>query len=275
MAEFISNIANHAVYVIAEQTGAVNEGTGAMDIIKGGTGRIIGYSTGIEAEENNITYWEILRNNSLFLIPSQDIALSEKSYDEDIVYKADRELQTLLELQKDIAYQISIASLLVAELKGKHDITKQETALKYYYRRFKDRNELIRLYSQNITDSNIAQLDNSLDRAGIGVVVSTGILIIISCVVTASFASLAWYTYYNENSQSRTDARDLIALNKALADVDPSVREKVFKIVNQYGDENYRKGARKILLQNITGKLKYIAIFAVGLLGIHVYLKNR
>lgn len=273
MANFNRDIANKKVYVTSAQTMARNESDGSVDVIKGQTNKSVGISTGIEVKVDGINYIEVLRSNYLYLFKKNDVSLSQ---DVDLSYyykEADKYLSTLLENQKEIAYQLSICSLLIKELGVKAEPYKGK--LKYYFNRWKERNEEVDLYCQNIQTSSIQQFDNSLKEAGIGIVVSTGLVLIITAVVSVSFASLAWFCYYNESNESRKDARDIIELNKLLADLDEATKTKVFKIINEYGDENYKKGARKILMQNLTKSLKYISIFALCGFVLYKYINRN
>lgn len=255
---FNSNIANYECYVVSSQTGALSENTPAVAVLR--KGARAGITTGVEIMNNNIRYYEVVRDNSLYLVPVGEVEL--RKGDTNRYYQlANTYLTDILANQKEIAYQISICALFLKYLEGKKDVARYRSQMLALYNRFEQRNEEIKLYCTNIQDGYILQLDDALKSANIGVVVSTGLVIVISCVVSVAFASLAWYTYYNEANESRKDARDIIKLNALLAGLDEGTRDEVYKIINDFGDENYKAGARKIKMQNLLSNAKNLLIF--------------
>lgn len=270
---FNSNIANLECIVSASQTGALSENTPSVAVLR--KGARVGITTGVEILNNNIRYYEVVRDNSLYLVPISDIEL--RKGDTNRYYQlADAYLTDILANQKEIAYQISICALFLKYLEGKHDVAKYRSMMLSYYNRFEQRNEEIKTYCTNVQDGYILQLDDALKSANIGVVVSTGLVIVISCVVSVAFASLAWYTYYNEANESRKDARDIIRLNALLADLDKDTRDEVYRIINEFGDENYKAGARKIKMQNLLSNAKNLLIFGgVGAVAYYYFFGYR
>lgn len=271
--KFNRDVANREVLVNAEQAMLINETSGSADVVRGGTAKKIGIATGITIKQDGTTLIEVLRNNALYLVDKDTIKITDTEVANYYYKQADKYLSTLLENQKEIAYQLSICSLLIQENGAKAEQYKGK--LQYLFERWKQRNEDIEMYCQNVQTTTIQQFDNSLKTAGIGLVLSAGLILIITAVISVSFASLAWYCYYNESNESRRDARDLIELNKLLADLDETTKTKVFKIINEYGDDNYKKGARKILMQNIVGGLKKFGIFALCGLILYKVIKDR
>lgn len=272
---FDRNVANKNVYVVSSQAGAVREDNNVIDVIRGGGNKAVGITTGVVINNGEVDYLQMIRKQALYLIPVSDVQLADADVS-NYVSLANSYLEDILINQKEIAYQISICALLLKYLEPSRDVSEYRSKLIAYYNRFEERNEVVKLYSQDVASAHIAQLDNALKSANIGIAVSAGLVILISCVVTASFASLAWYAYYKEADASRKDARDIIKLNKLLAELDEDVRAEVFDIINKYGDENYQAGVRKIKMQNIFGGVKNILLFGgLGVIAYYLFLNKE
>lgn len=193
--------------------------------------------------------------------------------------KAQDVLNELLQNNNDVATNILIGSLFVSKLESKgYNVDVYKGQIKGLYNRLNERNKKIidSGYVDSIKKESVSQIDNTLSNSikGVGLVLTTGIVIAITASVVAVMASLAWYIFYSLNMESRNDVSKSKELNKILAKVDPKTKEEVIEFCQEYGDNRYKDGARKVKMELLWDNVKKYGLIAGGV-ALFFYVNNK
>ena len=93
--------------------------------------------------------------------------------------------------------------------------------------------------------------------------------VIVTAIVVASFSALAWYVFYTDAGEGRSDCRKSKELNKILANVDSETKEDIYDYIDRYADSFYKRAMSRAKWAQLMGNVKTIAI--VGGIGYLAY----
>ena len=151
------------------------------------------------------------------------------------------------------------------EAKG-YDCSSYRNEIKQLYSRFENRQNYLIAYSDSNTYGDPKLLSNSLFNIVNGQAISIAVttIIILTVVVTAAFASLAWYVFYTYGAEARSDCRKSRELNRILANVDTEVKEQLYNYIDKYADSYYKKAVARTKAANFWSNGKSLLLFAAG-----------
>ena len=258
---FDENIANKKCYV--SENFEDGEKKISIGILSGRKGIDKQYNSEVlESYYNGVFVWLANVGSQIYVTKNLTIQMQSESQDY---------LNDLIKNNNIIANDILVASLFIQQLESKgFDVSSYKTELKGLYSRLIHRNKQIQDsgYVANIVNSDVKQIDKTLTSAisgcNIGFVLTTGTVIIITASVVAVMASMAWYIFYNLDMESRTDIRKSKELNKLLENVDPETKEEIYQFVNNFGDERYKDGIRRMKNEALWTNFKKYGLIAGG-----------
>lgn len=239
----------------------------------------IGVLTGAVGKWDGMTAYNFLRNGkSMWTFATPTI-----TGDKTNVYtpKAQSSLDALMKADKAVMEDLLLASEFVARLERKNiDCSQYREEIKALYARLQDREDDIRAYAkEQAIESPSQNISNSLEgiinnRTSLGLVVSTSV--IVTAVVVASFSALAWYVFYTDAGEGRSDCRKSAELNRILANVDSDTREELYDYIDKYADGFYKRAVARAKWAKLMGNVKTIAIVgALGYLAYKFIIKGR
>lgn len=193
---------------------------------------------------------------------------------EQYTVKAQNYLNTVLNADRQVMEDLLLASEFVMRLerKGK-DCSKYRAEIRRLYSRLQEREDDVKAYATGEQTESPAQVMSSAlegivnDRANLGFIFSTSV--IVTAIVVASFSALAWYVFYTDAGEGRSDCRKSKELNKILANVDSETKEEIYDYIDKYADSFYKRAMSRAKWAQLMGNVKTIAI--VGGLGYLAY----
>lgn len=223
-------------------------------------------ATGID-ESGNTLYNVILNGSSVWLAVTP---VAVKNVSAEYINKASNQLNQLIKKQRQLLEDLLLASEYVAMLESRgYDCSTYRQKITSLYKRYAKRNEDIALYTDNrqmvyprLISNNLSDIVNANPTIAIGITITTAI--VATAVVAVSFASLAWWAFYNCNMEATSDCRESTELNRLLANVDPSVREKIYNWIDDYADDFYKNAVRRERQSGIFSTIRNIALVAGG-----------
>lgn len=239
----------------------------------------VGVLTGAVGQYDGMTAYNYLHNGKsmwTFVAPTIGADVTAK-----YTNKAQSSLDLLMKENKKVLEDLLLASEFVARLEKKNiDCSKYRAEIKALYSRLEDRQDDIRAYATNeAIESPSAKISDALegivnDRANLGFVVSTSV--IVTAIVVAGFSALAWYVFYTDAGEGRSDCRKSAELNRILAKVDSDTREELYNYIDKYADGFYKRAMARAKWSRLMGNVKTIAIVgAVGYLAYRFLIKRR
>lgn len=231
----------------------------------------IGVLTGLKGEWDGSPCWNFIRGKqSLWTFAPPTL-----TGDAESIYapRAQSALSELLKVNKQVLEDILLASEFIRRLEAKDvDCSQYRAEVKALYARLQDRQSDIQAYSEGRVIESPQPISDALDgiindRASLGLAVSTSV--IVTAVVVGSFSALAWYVFYTDAGEGRSDCRKSAELNKILSKVDSSTREDLYEFIDKYADSFYKRAVARTKWNNLMGNVKTIAI--VGALGFLAY----
>lgn len=239
----------------------------------------IGVLTGAVGKDGDFPVYNFLRGNkSLWTTAIPTITgdvtsqYAHKAQDYlDIVLKADRQVMEDLLLASEFVMRL--------ERKGK-DCSKYRAEIKRLYARLQEREDDVKAYSTGEQTESPSQVMSSAlegivnDRANLGFIFSTSV--IVTAIVVASFSALAWYVFYTDAGEGRSDCRKSKELNKILANVDSETKEEIYDYIDRYADSFYKRAMSRAKWAQLMGNVKTIAIVGgIGYLAYKFLFKGR
>lgn len=223
-------------------------------------------ATGID-DYGNTLYNVILNGSSVWLTVTP---VAVKNVAAEYINKASNQLNQLIIKQRQLLEDLLLASEYVALLESRgYDCTTYRQKITALYKRYANRNEDIALYTDNrqmlyprLISDNLSDIVNAQPTVAIGITITTAI--VATAVVAVSFASLAWWAFYNCNISANSDCRESTELNRLLAEVDPTVREKIYNWIDDYADDFYKNAVRRERQSGIFSTIRNIALVAGG-----------
>ena len=200
---------------------------------------------------------------------------------EQYTAKAQNYLNTVLNADRQVMEDLLLASEFVMRLerKGK-DCSKYRAEIKRLYSRLQDREDDVKTYATGEQTESPAQVMSSAlegivnDRANLGFIFSTSV--IVTAIVVASFSALAWYVFYTDAGEGRSDCRKSKELNKILANVDSETKEEIYDYIDRYADSFYKRAMSRAKWAQLMGNVKTIAIVGgIGYLAYRFLFKGR
>lgn len=200
---------------------------------------------------------------------------------EQYTAKAQNYLNTVLNADRQVMEDLLLASEFVMRLerKGK-DCSKYRAEIKRLYARLQEREDDVKVYATGEQTESPAQVMSSAlegivnDRANLGFIFSTSV--IVTAIVVASFSALAWYVFYTDAGEGRSDCRKSKELNKILANVDSETKEEIYDYIDRYADSFYKRAMSRAKWAQLMGNVKTIAIVGgIGYLAYRFLFKGR
>lgn len=195
--------------------------------------------------------------------------------------KAQNYLNAVLNADREVMEDLLLASEFVMRLerKGK-DCSKYRAEIKRLYSRLQEREDDVKAYATGEQTESPAQVMSSAlegivnDRANLGFIFSTSV--IVTAIVVASFSALAWYVFYTDAGEGRSDCRKSKELNKILANVDSETKEEIYDYIDRYADSFYKRAMSRAKWAQLMGNVKTIAIVGgIGYLAYRFLFKGR
>lgn len=240
----------------------------------------IGVLTGAVGKDGDFPVYNFLRGNkSLWTTAIPTITGDVTS---QYAHKAQDYLDIVLKADKQVMEDLLLASEFVMRLerKGK-DCSKYRAEIKRLYARLQEREDDVKAYADGEqTESPAVLMSSSLngiinDSASLGVVVTTT-TVIVTAVVVASFSALAWYVFYTDAGEGRSDCRKSKELNKILANVDSETKEEIYNYIDKYADGFYKRAMARAKWAHLMSNVKTVAIVGgVGYLAYRFFFKGR
>lgn len=232
----------------------------------------IGVLTGAVGKEGDFPVYNFLRGNKSLWTTAIPTVTGDVT--EQYTAKAQNYLNTVLNADRQVMEDLLLASEFVMRLerKGK-DCSKYRAEIKRLYARLQEREDDVKAYSTGEqTESPSRVMSSALegivnDRANLGFIFSTSV--IVTAIVVASFSALAWYVFYTDAGEGRSDCRKSKELNKILANVDSETKEEIYDYIDRYADSFYKRAMSRAKWAQLMGNVKTIAI--VGGLGYLAY----
>lgn len=240
----------------------------------------IGVLTGAVGKDGDFPVYNFLRGNkSLWTtaIPTITGDVTSK-----YAHQAQDYLDIVLKADKQVMEDLLLASEFVMRLerKGK-DCSKYRSEIKRLYARLQEREDDVKAYADGEqTESPAVLMSSSLngiinDSASLGVVVTTT-TVIVTAVVVASFSALAWYVFYTDAGEGRSDCRKSKELNKILSNVDSETKEEIYNYIDRYADGFYKRAMARAKWAHLMSNVKTVAIVGgVGYLAYRFLFKGR
>lgn len=200
---------------------------------------------------------------------------------EQYTAKAQNYLNTVLNADRQVMEDLLLASEFVMRLerKGK-DCSKYRAEIKRLYARLQEREDDVKAYATGEQTESPSQVMSSAlegiinDRANLGFIFSTSV--IVTAIVVASFSALAWYVFYTDAGEGRSDCRKSKELNKILANVDSETKEEIYDYIDRYADSFYKRAMSRAKWAQLMGNVKTIAIVGgIGYLAYRFLFKGR
>ena len=200
---------------------------------------------------------------------------------EQYTAKAQNYLNTVLNADRQVMEDLLMASEFVMRLerKGK-DCSKYRAEIKRLYARLQEREDDVKAYATGEQTESPSQVMSSAlegivnDRANLGFIFSTSV--IVTAIVVASFSALAWYVFYTDAGEGRSDCRKSKELNKILANVDSETKEEIYDYIDRYADSFYKRAMSRAKWAQLMGNVKTIAIVGgIGYLAYRFLFKGR
>lgn len=200
---------------------------------------------------------------------------------EQYTAKAQNYLNTVLNADRQVMEDLLLASEFVMRLerKGK-DCSKYRAEIKRLYSRLQEREDDVKAYATGEQTESPSQVMSSAlegivnDRANLGFIFSTSV--IVTAIVVASFSALAWYVFYTDAGEGRSDCRKSKELNKILANVDSETKEEIYDYIDRYADSFYKRAMSRVKWAQLMGNVKTIAIVGgIGYLAYRFLFKGR
>lgn len=200
---------------------------------------------------------------------------------EQYTAKAQNYLNTVLNADRQVMEDLLLSSEFVMRLerKGK-DCSKYRAEIKRLYARLQEREDDVKAYATGEQTESPAQVMSSAlegivnDRANLGFIFSTSV--IVTAIVVASFSALAWYVFYTDAGEGRSDCRKSKELNKILANVDSETKEEIYDYIDRYADSFYKRAMSRAKWAQLMGNVKTIAIVGgIGYLAYRFLFKGR
>lgn len=232
----------------------------------------IGVLTGAVGKEGDFPVYNFLRGNKSLWTTAIPTVTGDVT--EQYTAKAQNYLNTVLNADRQVMEDLLLASEFVMRLerKGK-DCSKYRAEIKRLYARLQEREDDVKAYSTGEQTESPSQVMSSAlegivnDRANLGFIFSTSV--IVTAIVVASFSALAWYVFYTDAGEGRSDCRKSKELNKILANVDSETKEEIYDYIDRYADSFYKRAMSRAKWAQLMGNVKTIAI--VGGLGYLAY----
>lgn len=232
----------------------------------------IGVLTGAVGKEGDFPVYNFLRGNKSLWTTAIPTVTGDVT--EQYTAKAQNYLNTVLNADRQVMEDLLLASEFVMRLerKGK-DCSKYRAEIKRLYSRLQEREDDVKAYATSEQTESPAQVMSSAlegivnDRANLGFIFSTSV--IVTAIVVASFSALAWYVFYTDAGEGRSDCRKSKELNKILANVDSETKEEIYNYIDRYADSFYKRAMSRAKWAQLMGNVKTIAI--VGGLGYLAY----
>lgn len=232
----------------------------------------IGVLTGAVGKEGDFPVYNFLRGTKSLWTTAIPTVTGDVT--EQYTAKAQNYLNTVLNADRQVMEDILLASEFVMRLerKGK-DCSKYRAEIKRLYARLQEREDDVKAYATGEQTESPSQVMSSAlegivnDRANLGFIFSTSV--IVTAIVVASFSALAWYVFYTDAGEGRSDCRKSKELNKILANVDSETKEEIYDYIDRYADSFYKRAMSRAKWAQLMGNVKTIAI--VGGVGYFAY----
>lgn len=256
----ISNKTAQKQIVVVVTTG---DGSGSDKIVKynlgtltGATAKSLTGETVVQYIYNKKSYWTTA--DGLIITGSAESTYRTKSEDA---------AKELIKNNSAVMEDLLLSAEFVKRLEAKgYDCSSYRNEIKQLYSRFENRQNYLIAYSDSNTYGDPKLLSNSLFNIVNGQAISIAVttIIILTVVVTAAFASLAWYVFYTYGAEARSDCRKSRELNRILANVDPEVKEQLYNYIDKYADSYYKKAVARTKAANFWSNGKSLLLFAAG-----------
>lgn len=239
----------------------------------------IGVLTGAVGKEGDFPVYNFLRGNKSLWTTAIPTVTGDVT--EQYTAKAQNYLNTVLNADRQVMEDLLLASEFVMRLerKGK-DCSKYRAEIKRLYARLQEREDDVKAYSTGEQTESPSQVMSSAlegivnDRANLGFIFSTSV--IVTAIVVASFSALAWYVFYTDAGEGRSDCRKSKELNKILANVDSETKEEIYDYIDRYADSFYKRAMSRAKWAQLMGNVKTIAIVGgIGYLAYRFLFKGR
>lgn len=227
-----------------------------LGVLTGATAKDLNGDTVVQYLHNGKAYWTTL--DGISLIGSEASTYKRRSQDA---------AKVLIKYNKAVMEDLLLSAEFVKRLEAKgYDCTAYRNEIKQLYSRFENRQNYLIAYSDNNTygDPRLlsSALQNIVNGQAIGIAVTT--IIILTVVVTAVFASLAWYVFYTYGAEARSDCRKSKELNRILSNVDPATKEELYNYIDKYADSYYKKAVARTKAANLWSNGKSLFLIAGG-----------
>lgn len=239
----------------------------------------IGVMTGAVGKDGDFPVYNFLRGNQSLWTTAFPTITGDVT--EQYTAKAQNYLNTVLNADRQVMEDLLLASEFVMRLerKGK-DCSKYRAEIKRLYARLQEREDDVKAYATGEQTESPAQVMSSAlegivnDRANLGFIFSTSV--IVTAIVVASFSALAWYVFYTDAGEGRSDCRKSKELNKILANVDSETKEEIYDYIDRYADSFYKRAMSRAKWAQLMGNVKTIAIVGgIGYLAYRFLFKGR
>lgn len=239
----------------------------------------IGVMTGAVGKDRDFPVYNFLRGNQSLWTTALPTITGDVT--EQYTVKAQNYLNTVLNADRQVMEDLLLASEFVMRLerKGK-DCSKYRAEIKRLYSRLQEREDDVKAYATGEQTESPAQVMSSAlegivnDRANLGLIFSTSV--IVTAIVVASFSALAWYVFYTDAGEGRSDCRKSKELNKILANVDSETKEEIYDYIDKYADSFYKRAMSRAKWAQLMGNVKTIAIVGgIGYLAYRFLFKGR
>lgn len=239
----------------------------------------IGVLTGAVGKEGDFPVYNFLRGTKSLWTTAIPTVTGDVT--EQYTAKAQNYLNTVLNADRQVMEDLLLASEFVMRLerKGK-DCSKYRAEIKRLYSRLQEREDDVKAYATSEQTESPAQVMSSAlegivnDRANLGFIFSTSV--IVTAIVVASFSALAWYVFYTDAGEGRSDCRKSKELNKILANVDSETKEEIYNYIDRYADSFYQRAMSRAKWSQLMGNVKTIAIVGgIGYLAYRFLFKGR
>lgn len=239
----------------------------------------IGVLTGAVGNDGDFPVYNFLRGNKSLWTTAMPTVTGDVT--EQYTAKAQNYLNTVLNADRQVMEDLLLASEFVMRLerKGK-DCSKYRAEIKRLYSRLQEREDDVKAYATGEHTESPSQVMSSAlegivnDRANLGFIFSTSV--IVTAIVVASFSALAWYVFYTDAGEGRSDCRKSKELNKILANVDSETKEEIYDYIDRYADSFYKRAMSRAKWAQLMGNVKTIAIVGgIGYLAYRFLFKGR
>ena len=244
------------------------------------TNYYIGVLTGATGKDSGgFTVYNFLRGKQSLWTSAMPTVTGDVT--EQYTAKAQNYLNTVLNADRQVMEDLLLASEFIMRLerKGK-DCSKYRAEIKRLYARLQEREDDVKAYATGEQTESPAQVMSSAlegivnDRANLGFIFSTSV--IVTAIVVASFSALAWYVFYTDAGEGRSDCRKSKELNKILANVDSETKEEIYDYIDKYADSFYKRAMSRAKWAQLMGNVKTIAIVGgIGYLAYRFLFKGR